>query len=448
MALGDAYLALGCQPSFTCAPYLLVPSMPQFGHHIAWGESNAVVYANSVLGARTEKYADYLDICCAITGIVPAMGVHLDEHRTPRIILDATNLLDEIMQVLLLQTTSSQTHPADKVNLEMLFPTLGHVCGSLSDGQVPILVGFNTPEWIDRITKDHLKAFCAAFGTTGTSPLVHIDGITPEAQHYSSLLLDAAGANANIMVPHKKTITWEHCQETFDTLNSAVKKDNFSNHHDEDSGNDKIDLIALGNPHLSLQECHNLVQLIQTTMSTNASKNSGQKKHSSVRIMACISRAIYSQAEELGYVAFLQDFGVEFINDTCWCMLLDPPVIPPHADAFIMTNSGKYAHYGPGLTNRKYRYGSTEDCVHVALTGEYPRAVVSGNAAGMPSWLLSRFSNVQQQQRRSFSSGSHVWSKPEVPVYSARTRIPAFPQQRNFMKQLGPLVRAVRKLVK
>ena len=67
----DAYRRMGCIPSFTCAPYQSEPR-PAFGQQIAWGESNAIAFANSVLGARTERYPDLLDICAAITGRVPA----------------------------------------------------------------------------------------------------------------------------------------------------------------------------------------------------------------------------------------------------------------------------------------------------------------------------------------------------------------------------------------
>jgi len=128
VALGDAYLQLGCQPSFTCAPYLLEAPLDLLALNnnrkaidVAWGESNAVVYANSVLGARTEKYADYLDICCAIAGIVPAAGVHLEPNRRPTVVLDATNVLAQMKQ---------QQQQLD-LDLDLLFPVLEHLCGSL-----------------------------------------------------------------------------------------------------------------------------------------------------------------------------------------------------------------------------------------------------------------------------------------------------------------------------
>ena len=75
-----AYEDMGCIPTWTCAPYQSYLT-PRFGQQIAWGESNAICYANSVLGARTNRYADYMDICAAITGRVPKCGLHLKENR-------------------------------------------------------------------------------------------------------------------------------------------------------------------------------------------------------------------------------------------------------------------------------------------------------------------------------------------------------------------------------
>jgi cis-L-3-hydroxyproline dehydratase len=104
------------------------------------------------LGAQTEKYADYLDICCALVlGKVPtaSVGVHLDEYRVSRILLDMTSVK---------LTSDAHKNPN---TLSLLFPVLGHLCGSLSDGQVPLLVGLEQYAASDQITSDHLKAFCA-----------------------------------------------------------------------------------------------------------------------------------------------------------------------------------------------------------------------------------------------------------------------------------------------
>ena len=341
IALGDAYLELGCQMSFTCAPYLL-EDPPKLGQDVAWGESNAVVYANTVLGARTEKYADYLDICCAIVGKTVATGVHLQENRQPLIILDATDLMELLW------------NHREASGIDALFPILGHLCGTLSDGQIPILIGME--KWKEIVTSDHLKAFCAAYGTTGTSPLIHIAGITPEAfrpQVVQQLLANSGGRT--------RKLHFDDMKACYDTLDSS-------------SDNEKVDLVALGNPHLSLCECEKLVEIVKEIKST---------KSDATRIIACMSRKLFLEAKDRGHILPLEEFGVEFVNDTCWCMLLDPPVIPVQPNATIMTNSGKYAHYGPGLTQRGFRFGSMDDCIQAAVTGTFK----ARSKHEMPKWL-------------------------------------------------------------
>ena len=85
--LMKAHLELGCQATFTCAPYQ-TRFRPGFGEQIAWGESNAIVFANSVIGARTNRYGDFIDLCCAMTARAPAWGLHLSENRRGRILFD------------------------------------------------------------------------------------------------------------------------------------------------------------------------------------------------------------------------------------------------------------------------------------------------------------------------------------------------------------------------
>ena len=144
--------------SFTCAPYLL-DSRPELGDQVAWGESNAVVLANSVLGARTQKYADYLDICAALVGRVPAAGPHLDQERIAKVVLDVAPLLvDETLQ---------------RDCADAFWPTLGYLCGLKSEARVPVVVGLEH----FKPTLDELKAFSAAFGTTASAAMYHISGV-------------------------------------------------------------------------------------------------------------------------------------------------------------------------------------------------------------------------------------------------------------------------------
>jgi len=351
--------------------------VPDHGDQIVWGESNAVVYANTVLGARTEKYADYLDICCAIAGRVPQIGVHLDEPRKPTMVL---SMDDDLLEVL-------SDDDSNEDSFSLLFPVLGHLCGSLSDGEVPLLVGLE--EHAPSVTKDHLKAFCAAFGTTAASPLIHIAGITPEAR-----LADVDEWKRS--ATRRKNITADKLQATFDLLNQQTK----SAENDGDNDDDKVDWIALGNPHLSLSEVDELLQLVENQAVLS-------KMREDVNVFACISRALYDKSPN---VKKLEEHGVTFVRDTCWCMLLEPPMIPPDPNATILTNSGKYAHYGPGLTGRKFRLGSMKDCVSAAWTGSLPRRSL---AHSVP-WK-------QRIKSRSFSSampdraglGRRLWNSPK-----------------------------------
>ena len=366
--LAQAYVALGCsERSFTCAPYLL-EGPPILNQQIVWGESNAVVFANSVLGARTEKYADYLDICCAIVGKVPAVGVHLAEMRRPKVVLDASAI------------DFSTEHPD---TFAFLFPVLGHLCGSLSDGDVPILVGLEP--YADVITKDHLKAFCAAFGTTGTSPLIHIAGITPEAMNMPEMI-----AGCERTVP----ITCDALENTFRML------DQESNDRDE-----SIHWVALGNPHLSLSECEDLRTLITSLPQST-------KKSEHVEMIACMSRVVFEQSTA---ISAIEEFGVKIVQDTCWCMLLHPPMIPSNPESRILTNSGKYAHYGPGLTGRKFRLGSLAECVDASVSGRLMRREAS------------RFPWMMQQRHHSTWNRSTLRSDP---IWFKHHRL------RNFLRYL------------
>lgn len=296
----DAYVALGCSSkSFTCAPYLLEEEenigIPQKGDQIVWGESNAVVYANTVLGARTEKYADYLDICCAIAGKVPEIGVHLDGPRIPTMVLS----IDK--SILSVSSTD------DDDTFSLLFPVLGHLCGSLSDGEVPLLIGLE--QFSKNITRDHLKAFCAAFGTTAASPLIHIAGVTPEAD---SSHIEEWKATATRM----KTITVQDLQRTYDLLDQQMQGDKIGecDKLGEDKGKETVDLVALGNPHLSLSEVDELLQLVEK-QAGQSKDDSTRKKHDDVSVMACISRALYDRSQN---VKKLEDYGFTFVRDTCW----------------------------------------------------------------------------------------------------------------------------------
>src|SRR5437762_12026717 len=152
-----AYERMGAAPTWTCAPYQTA-TRPTFGQQIAWGESNAIAFANSVIGARTERYPDLLDICCAITGRAPAAGLHLTEHRAGRLLIRLAGVSSDLQ--------------AD----DQFFAVLGHLVGKCAGDRVPVVDGVTVHP-----AEDQLKAFAAAVASSGCVALFHIVGIPPEA---------------------------------------------------------------------------------------------------------------------------------------------------------------------------------------------------------------------------------------------------------------------------
>lgn len=321
-ALGDAYMAMGAQMSFTCAPYLLY-SAPKAGEQIVWAESNAVVYANSVLGARTQKYPDFLDICIALCGRAPLSGCHLDEQRKAGLIIEVPAL-----------------GPVD----DSFYPLLGYHIGSLTGRRIPLIRGLEHAA----PTLDDLKAFGAAFATTSAAPLFHIAGVTPEALDPANVLDAETPLTVQIVSVAGLLASWRE-------LNSARDK--------------RVDVVSLGNPHFSLSEFASLATLCE-----------GRTKHPDVVLAITCGRAVLEQARQAGHLNAIEAFGALLVTDTCWCMVGEP-VIPPQATT-LMTNSGKYAHYAPGLVGRGVHFASLADCVEAACTAE---------ASGQPpTWLQPR----------------------------------------------------------
>lgn len=318
-ALGDAYMEMGAQMSYTCAPYLL-DSKPSLGEQVVWAESNAVVYANSVLGARTLKYPDYLDICIALTGRAPNVGSHRDEGRLATLRIDV-----EL--------------PAG--HDESIFPLLGYHIGELCGSRIPVVDGLQplAPD------SDALKAFGAAFATTSAAPMFHIAGVTPEAPDTSTALGGKAPQQHLRVTPADLIASWRELD------------------HASEPG---VQLVSLGNPHFSASECADLAKLL-----------AGRRKHPDVALVIALGRAVQEKARAAGDVKVLEDFGAQLLNDTCWCMIGEP-VIPPQCTT-LMTNSAKYAHYGPGLAGRQVHFGSLAACVEAACSGR--------GDAGIPSWL-------------------------------------------------------------
>jgi predicted aconitase len=308
-----AYERMGATPTWTCAPYQ-TSMRPSFGQQIAWGESNAIAFANSVIGARTERYPDLLDICCAITGRVPAVGLHLEENRGGQLLLRLANV------------------PAALQADDQFFAVLGHLVGKLAEDLIPVVDGI-----VVRPAEDQLKAFAAASASSGRVALFHIVGVTPEAP-----TRDAAFRGREPVRAIEITMA-DLCAARAE-LTTADGRD--------------LDMVILGSPHFSLAEFARLAPLV-----------AGRRAHPRVKFLVTSSRFMKEQAHEAGVLDPILAFGATVTLDTC---ILASPMLPPEIKT-LMTNSAKYAYYAPSLLGTRVTFGSLADCVASAIEGRVVR---------------------------------------------------------------------------
>lgn len=250
--LMDAYEDMGCRPTWTCAPYQLA-DRPAFGDQVAWGESNAIVFANSVLGARTNRYGDFLDICCALVGRAPAVGLHLDEGR--RAVL-----------------TFHVDVPEPWLDEELLYVAIGLILGKVAGTRVASITGLD-----ERANEDRLKALGAAAASSGAVGMFHVDGVTPE----SASLGSRPGAPRVDVGPSD--------------IRSALR--GMAN-----SSGAGLGAVSVGTPHASARELTHLAQLVEgRTTSTRFYVNTGRDT------VASVPSAVES----------IRAFGASIVTDTC-----------------------------------------------------------------------------------------------------------------------------------
>jgi hypothetical protein len=308
-----AYQSMGTIPTWTCAPYQ-TEMRPAFGQQIAWGESNAIVFANSVLGARTERYPDLFDICCAITGRAPAIGLHLIENRAGQLLLRLVDVPSQIQQS------------------DDFYPVLGNLIGKLSLDKIPVIDGLSIhPD------EDQLKAFGAAAASSGGVAMFHMTGITPEAPTLEEAFHGDVPSGTIAI--------------TMDSLRESRRE---LTHTDSN----QLHMVVLGSPHFSLAEFKRLALLLK-----------GKRKHPDLKFLVTSSRAMTQLAKKAGFLEPLEAFGAQITVDTC---ILTSPMLPEEIKN-LMTNSAKFAYYAPGMLAKSIAFGSLEDCVNSAVAGEIVR---------------------------------------------------------------------------
>ncbi len=302
--LMDAYVAMGCRPTWTCAPYQL-PDPPLPGEQIAWAESNAIVFANAVLGARTERYGDFIDVCCALTGRAPAIGLHTDEGRRARAVVR----VDADVRPGLLEESAG-------------LAALGHVIGRAVGTLVPAIVGLPPGTGADG-----LKALGAAAASSGAVAMFHAVGVTPEAPTLEAAL--GGGGPDLELVAHAADL-----RAARDELGAA--------------GDQALGAVSLGTPHASAAEFDRILSAVEGDRPV-------------VPVYVNVARDVLATVDP----GRIDASGVIVVSDTCTYLV---PVIAD-ADGCVMTDSGKWAWYAPGNLGLRPVFASTRECLRSAALG-------------------------------------------------------------------------------
>lgn len=310
--LERAYAAMGCRPTWTCAPYQQPENLPRFGEHCAIAESNAIAFINTVVGARTERYGDFVDIAAAIAGRVPEFGLHTDEGRRGTLLVKLRDLPDAVFSD------------------DSFYPVLGYAVGAVAGSRVPAIEGI--PRGVP--TRDHLKAFCAAAASSGAIGLAHLVGVTPEARTTEEAL---GGRRPE----ETRFLDLRDLRRVRRGLSTTSRK--------------TFELLCLGSPHFSIEETRRLVTRL-----------AGRKVHSGVTAWVFTSRAVRDAIAANGDLAALEASGVRVFTDTCAVVTS----LSGHQFKTMMTNSAKFAHYAWPTSKLEVVFARLEDCVESSIAGK------------------------------------------------------------------------------
>ncbi len=248
----DAFARMGVVTTCTCTPYL-TGNLPHFGEHIAWAESSAVCYANSVLGARTNREGGPSALAASLTGFTPAYGLHLDENRRPTLGIHV------------------DAHLEGTVDFGALGKAAGEHLETLGQGRLPYFTG------IDKASVEQLKSLCASLATYGGAAMFHIQGITPEAGLVQP-------------PPAAVTITRADLDSARECMSDAVSEE--------------VDFVSLGCPHLSIAEIARIAELLR-----------GKKVKKTFWITT--ARPTKHIADRMGYTQVIEESGAIIAADTC-----------------------------------------------------------------------------------------------------------------------------------
>ncbi|PKM81535.1 MAG: hypothetical protein CVU89_08550 [Firmicutes bacterium HGW-Firmicutes-14] len=309
--LTGGYREMGAVPCHTCTPYL-TGNIPRKGEHVAWGESSAIAFANSVLGARTNREGGPSALAAALVGRVPAYGYHLDENRRGQVLINVNTELNG---------------PWD-------YGTLGYWAGNIVQERVPVFKGI---PW--SVSLEELKLLGAALASSGSVALFHVLGVTPEAPDLETVF---GGSEPVQFLEY----TEEAAVETVTRLNKHK--------------GDRVDLVAVGCPHASIQEIGQVAEMLR-----------GKRLADNTDMWILAALPVKTMADRMGYTKEIEAAGAQIVCDTCPVLGSTAAVVKKRGYRSLATNSAKLAHYSPGSWNLDTFYGSINRCVKAALSGRW-----------------------------------------------------------------------------
>ena len=298
----------GIQVLKTCTPYL-AGNVPVMGEHCAWMESSAVVFANSVIGARTNCEGRESTSAAMLAKRIPNFGFHRDDFRKGQHLVSVEVPVDAVFE----------------------WGMLGYFTGGAVEDTIPVLDGALSDASLIR----H-KHFGAAAASSGGVEMYHMVGITPEARDLETAFGGAAKGERFTYGPAER-------RRVYERLNSVGEST-------------QVDYVMLGCPHYSIEQIAEAARLLEgRTISTNC------------ELWIFTSRAVKATAEASGYARILRAAGAKLMTDTCSAI----SQAVPEGTRVVAVDSAKQVHYLPAMMNIEGWYGTTAECLDAACTGRW-----------------------------------------------------------------------------
>lgn len=304
---------LGVIPFYSCHHYIL-GNLPRFGQHIAWASSGSQVFANSLLGARSNRDADHAVIAGAITGYVPKWGLHLDENRRGEVVVDVSGVICD--------TKDSADYKA-----------LGWYIGKVVQGRVPVIVGLQGGLDIECI-----KGLLYTMTVTGSMGLAHLVGITPEARAAEEAL--QGRSFEDVVVLHRDVL-----QSAYEEISNAASEE--------------VDAVIFGCPHCTIQEILEIGETLH-----------GRKISANCELWISTSKWVKTLCQRMGFLEELKALGVKVVSDvetatglTLW--------LKKRGVRTVAMNSARGCFYARNVIGVGTWFGSTRQCVEAAISGRW-----------------------------------------------------------------------------